>query len=180
MKTILFLAAILCVIGCSSEGPAGPTGKDGLVGPAGKDGTQDKQIIYRIYEPVSFGQCSLDNPRLALALLQFDIRNYVGVDSIVLCAMPWVEFTDNAPDTYAVMEMFDMTNHVSIAHSAINTSRKGEFDKSMLEEDKYLRSENFYKYLPQQSISLGILLRSNSKNCYASAYPNYYLILYRK
>lgn len=181
MKTILFLTALFCLIGCSSVGPAGPTGKDGSVGPAGKDGTQDKQIIYILDNSLYAHPVIEGNP--VMFLLKFDIRNYVGVDSIVLYAIPYVtDWALNDPDTtYAVLEMFDMTNHVSIAHSTITTNRRNSSLSSFTQvQDMYLQSGNFYKYLPKEEITLGVRLHSTSKTITVGNYLSYYLILYRK
>lgn len=170
MKTYLCLIAVCCFLGCTKEGPAGPSGKDGA---------QDKQIIFHFDFP--YASQNLEGfPYLVLA--KFDKRNFVGVDSIILVANPTVE-DKGSPGTFCLMDVYNLTDDVPIANSLISSNRPQDSLNNSTKfygANTYLQSGNFYSSLPNKEINLGIRIRTSTKGVTAHGASKCFIILYRR
>jgi len=150
--TITFYCAIV-----SCQGPSGP---------AGKDNPYDKQVSLTMDLQGRDG--AYDQWHSFIAILKFDKRNYIGVDSIVFSVFTYVTDT-----TYNhIIELFDYDTGDSIPNSRIITNID-------LKHAKYVESVNIFKYLPDKEITLGIRHKSSDpKN--SAVIGNGYLFMFRK
>jgi hypothetical protein len=161
MKKVVFISALFLFsfIIYSCTGPAGPAGKDG------KDGGYDKQIRIDIE---SAGNTGDDFWHSNLALIKFDKRNYVGVDSIIFVANIYTDDTA----IYGIAELFNYDDGSTIQNSTLQSN-------SPYNSNIFTQSENIFQSLPAKEINLGIRTKS-SVSGKSMGLGRHYLFLYRK
>lgn len=151
---LILLAAVLgLALGCSG-GSAGPDSSDKLIRlpiALGTFGTSDTAWQAR-------GE--------AQALHDFDIRDYPGVDSVVLVAY----MQSAQPGARLHMRLFNHTDTLEIPGSDITPS---------ITSGQYVHSANIRAALPNRRITIGFMLRANRKDD-AAGVMNPTLYLYRR
>jgi hypothetical protein len=128
-------------------------------------GEQDKQIVLPLGGSVS---ASL-TPSLGLdPIIKFKKSNFVGVDSIVFIAVPFV----SDPSFQSVVDLFNVSDQVGITGSEIASNQ-------LLNVNGFLQTGNLYDQIPDKEITLVTRTRSTREGAYAGCYYAY-LVLYRK
>jgi hypothetical protein len=126
----------------------------------------DKQIRYEILCCVT-ADTTVFIPTSTFVL--FNKSNYIGVDSIVY-AVTHLRTTDhygkNVVGTGEI-ELYDITNHKVIQNSKI-----------VSDDTMFIQSNNIFKYLPSQDITLSISFKSLGS--YSTSVGDVFLFLYRK
>ncbi len=135
----------------------------------GNDGAYDKQI--RINFPASgltFATFSTNgNVESILTIFNFDIKNYMGIDSIVFGSYLKVE----RADATCTVELYDKTNDLIINNTLLNSN-------ATMWEWK-TTSVNFLNNLPKTPIDLAIKVKTNIEGI-SVYYFSPMIILYRK
>ena len=106
----------------------------------------DKQTFLPIYWSAN---TTSTTPIIGGELLKFSKKNYVGVDSIILVANPYVADQTNT----AEIEVYNMTDNVPIANSKIVTN-------NLFSSTGFLQTGNLYSAFPDKEIRVGISLKS--------------------
>jgi hypothetical protein len=135
----------------------------------GKNGVVDEQIRLKMETTEYFGFPSDVYQIVGKGLIDFDIRYYQGVDSVIFTSnLYW----SSGPTGAVFVELFNITDNVPIANSELTTTQT--FSNRL-----YIKSPNIYNKLPTKQIELGFRARSEFPNISGSAgIP--YLILYRR
>jgi hypothetical protein len=134
----------------------------------GIDGGFDEQIRLIILGYTNFSGASTSSSRLIGELIDFDKRNWIGVDSIVF--VPKILSETNTP---AFAELYDLTNDKIIANSTVSTTSNSVM---------HIKSDNIYDNLPEEEIDLTVQIRAENSNPNTSANVRgrSYLMLYRR
>ena len=134
----------------------------------GIDGGFDEQIRLTIYSRNSgeFGNLGSTTGYIVGELINFDKRNWVGVDSIVF--VPKFR-TGNATYT-AFTDLYDETNDVVINNSTVSTNSTSA---------THVISTNIFDDLPEQAIDLSIQLRIENSATTNWISGTSYIMLYR-
>lgn len=141
------------------EGPMGQDGQDGL------DGNTDKQIRLKL----EFGgNTTSATPVIGVALIKFSKKNYVGVDSIILVANPYVADQTNT----AIVELYNITDNEPVSNSMLTSN-------NLYSDTGYWQTGNIYNGLPDKEITLGLSMRSANQGMFAAS-GLCYLLLYRR
>ncbi len=160
---LLIIMLMILSISCK-----GPMGEEGLDGTDGTDGSYDKEI--RIPFPTSSAltyDSTWSTQRHAYALFDFNIENYIGVDSVIFS----VATEMNNKDDTCFIRLYNSTDSVIINSSYMWSTN---------EELTRIHSQNIFSELPKKNIDIGISLRGHIpeySNYVFARYP--YLILYR-
>lgn len=133
----------------------------------GVDGGFDEQIRLIIYGNGTSGSCAR-SPLLIGELIDFDKRNWVGVDSIVFVPRIYSEFTISN----ATAELYDQTNNDVISNSTLSTNNTDFLGT-------HLYSGNIYDDLPEAKIDLKIQLSTENSGSNVCITGKSYLLLYR-
>ncbi len=141
--------------------------------------TQKAELDKVIIIPINFlnsGASSAGNVNDRGQIFKFNKNNYPGVDSIILVCNPYLDPNFQANTPSGVVQLFNITDNVPIANSQIITN----YVRTSADRDTPVRETgNIINYLPNQTISLGILVQSSDLSLYC--YPGLcYLYLYRK
>ena len=135
----------------------------------GIDGGFDEQIRLSLLGGDS-GRFTDGPPILTPAFIDFDKRNYIGVDSIVFIPRLKAERSNNA----VIAELYDLTNNRVINNSTISTTN---------ETFQHIETPNIYNDLPEEKIDLAVQLSSENfvcEFCSTGIVTNpTYLMLYR-
>jgi hypothetical protein len=94
-------------------------------------------------------------------LIDFDKRDYVSVDSIVLIAGLRTDNSSNAVD----VRLFNLTDNIEIANSNLTTTATGAY--------AVLQSKNIFGSLPDKRITLGMQLKSSTGTTYVYVIEQY-------
>ena len=132
----------------------------------GVDGGFDEQIRLIIFNSGTNNSGTSTTRQLG-DLINFDKRNWVGVDSIVF--IPRI-FSSSATNT-AFAELYDLTNGAVISNSTVSTTSTTATN---------LESINIYDDLPESEIDLTIQIQSEDPGNTALLNGKSYLMLYRK
>jgi hypothetical protein len=133
----------------------------------GKDGSVDEQIRLGLLTAEFFGTSSSSYGLAGKGLIDFDIRFFPGVDSAVFASNLYCD----SPSNTAFIELFNVTDNISIANSEVSTSQT-------FATRQYIRSTNIYSHLPEKKIEIGYRIRSGTAGSNISQ-GTPYLILYR-
>ena len=128
-------------------------------------GEQDKQIVLPLGGSVS---ASLTPSLGQDPIIKFKKSNFVGVDSIVFIAVPFV----SDPSFQSVVDLFNVSDQVGITGSEIASNQ-------LLNVNGFLQTGNLYDQIPDKEITLVTRTRSTREGAYAGCYYAY-LVLYRK
>jgi len=133
----------------------------------GIDGGFDLQIRLIILGYGDSTGASTSSIRQIGKLIDFDKRNWIGVDSIVFTPSMYSE-TNNL----AFAELYDLTNDEVIANSTVSTTSTAV---------THVKSVNIYDDLPEEEVDLTIQIRSENSdpNTRVDMTGKSYLILYR-
>ncbi len=128
-------------------------------------GEQDKLIVLPLGGSASISQ----TPGLGLdPIIKFKKSNFLGVDSIVFIAVPYV----SDPSFQSVVDLYNVTDTVSIAGSEIASNQ-------IFNINGFLQSGNLYNQIPDKEITLVTRTRSTREGAYAGCYYAY-IVLFRK
>lgn len=128
-----------------TNGINGEDGADGENGQDGLDGGYDKKVeLFFENGAGSFGTKGSTMRHMGHTLYDFDIRNYIGVDSVVFSVRTGVRGDEGA---IGYLEIYDLTNEQPFESSLISTT-----------VEPYVRmvSNNFILELPHQKIDIGM------------------------
>lgn len=134
----------------------------------GIDGGFDEQIRLVIYSS-KVAACTCGANRFEGDLIDFDKRNWVGVDSIIFIPSMYADLTGFP----AFAELYDQTNSQVIANSTVSTSNTTA---------THVKSINIYDDLPEEEVDLSIQIRTENPNINATGTVltgKSYLMLYR-
>ena len=133
----------------------------------GIDGGFDLQIRLIILGYGDSTGASTSSIRQIGKLIDFDKRNWIGVDSIVFTPSMYSE-TNNL----AFAELYDLTNDEVIANSTVSTTSTAV---------THVKSVNIYDDLPEEEVDLTIQIRAENSdpNTRVDMTGKSYLILYR-
>lgn len=134
----------------------------------GIDGGFDEQIRLVIYSSKG-GACTCGANRFEGDLIDFDKRNWVGVDSIIFIPSMYADLAEFP----AFAELYDQTNNQVIANSTVSTSST---------RATHVKSINIYDNLPEEEVDLSIQIRTENPNINATGTVltgKSYLMLYR-
>ena len=135
----------------------------------GIDGGFDEQIRLVVYSSKG-GACTCGANRFEGDLIDFDKRNWVGVDSIIFIPSMYSSRNRAFP---AIAELYDQTNDVVIENSTVSTISLTA---------THIESGNIYDDLPEAEIDLSIQIRSDNPDTDATGTVltgKSYLMLYR-
>jgi len=128
-------------------------------------GEQDKLIVLPLGGSVSASQ----TPSLGQdPIIKFNKSNFLGVDSIVFIAVPYV----SDPSFQSVVDLYDATDSLGISGSEIVSNQT-------LNINGFLQTGNIYNEIPDKEITLVTRTRSTREGAYAGCYYAY-LVLFRK
>jgi transcription elongation factor Elf1 len=130
----------------------------------GIDGGFDEQIRF------SFNYSANTSSTTAVIggeLINFDKNFFVGVDSVVFSANPYVGDAINN----ALVELYNMTDDIVIANSLISTNQ-------LFADRVFLYTGNLFGDLPETEIRLGVRFSSQTNGQFAAS-GTPYLFLYR-
>lgn len=132
----------------------------------GTDGVSDEQVRFRF----SFSaNTTSTTPVVGGSLINFNKNAFVGVDSIVFAADPYVADINNT----AFLELYNRTGEQSIENSLLSSS-------NLFAESQFLYSDNIFSDLPDDEITLGIRLWSGTQGQFAASNASaIFLLLYR-
>jgi hypothetical protein len=136
----------------------------------GIDGGFDEQIRLLMLSGATGINTRGGAPRIGGELIDFDKRNWIGVDSIVFIPRLSAEMPNNA----VIAELYDLSNNRIIDNSIVSTNST---------ELIHVESQNIFSDLPEEEIDLAIRVTSenisgtNVLTGYVLA--NSYLMLYR-
>ncbi|WP_203256358.1 DUF7151 family protein [Hyunsoonleella ulvae] len=135
----------------------------------GIDGGFDEQIRLILFSGIS-GLCTSEFSTMGGELIDFDKRNWIGVDSIVF--IPKIRSHNTSNTAFA--DLYDLTNDRVIDNSTVSTT-----------SDTYIHIEspNIFDDLPEEEINLSIQLRTENlipNNCNVYLTGSSYLMLYRQ
>ncbi|WP_146190722.1 DUF7151 family protein [Polaribacter aquimarinus] len=135
----------------------------------GLDGGFDEQIRLSIFSGDS-GFATKGPPIIWKEFIDFDKRNYIGVDSIVFIPRLKADRSNNA----VTVELYDLTNDRVINNTKISTNST---------EIVTIKSPNIFSDLPEEKINLGIQISSENfvcESCFTGFFTGpTYLMLYR-
>jgi hypothetical protein len=130
----------------------------------GQNGAEDKQILL----PIDFSaNTTSTSPVIGAGLIKFTKSNYVGVDSIILVANPYVADAKNT----AIVELYNITDNVAVNNGTI-------ISNNLYSDTSYIQTRNVYNALPQKEVMLGISLKSGNEGMFAAT-GKCYLLLFR-
>lgn len=128
-------------------------------------GEQDKQIVL----PLGGSTSSSLTPKMGQnPIIKFRKSNFLGVDSIVFVAVPYV----SDPSFQSVVDLYDATDHASINGSEITSNQTFNING-------FLQTHNIYDSIPDKEITLVTRTRSTREGAIAGCYYAY-IVLYRK
>lgn len=128
-------------------------------------GEQDKLIVLPLGGSKSISQI----PALGQdPIIKFNKNNFLGLDSIVFIAVPYV----SDPSFQAVVDLYNVTDDVSITGSEIVSNQT-------LNVNGFVQTGNLYDQFPGKEITLVTRTRSTKEGAYAGCYYAY-LVLFRK
>lgn len=132
--------------------------------------SSDKVIImpFFSYDNLSYFSSSTAPGNPFGAIVKFSKNNYVGVDSIILVANPYVGAAGNT----AILQLFNITDNVPIANSTVSTSNE-------VNGNVFAQSKNVLSSLPDKEITIGLILSSGVDFNYVGV-GKAFLVLYRK
>ena len=127
----------------------------------------DKQIRLEIDGSVSSNSTAWQISEYETwTLINFNKRNYIGVDSIVFFGSLYTSDTNNT----VYLELYNMTDSVPIQNTTL-TSNNSDYI--------FMHTNNIYDYLPDHDINLGLRVRSQNEGIGVSSGARSYLFLYR-
>jgi hypothetical protein len=134
----------------------------------GIDGGFDEQIRLIVLGYTPSTGASTSSTRLIGELIDFDKRNWIGVDSIVFAPSMYTE-----TNTPAFAELYDLTNDEVIANSTVSTTSTSVM---------HVKSVNIYDDLPEEEVDLTIQIKAENSdpNTRVGVRGKSYLMLYRK
>ena len=134
----------------------------------GIDGGFDEQIRLVVFTTGGGFTSSTSTTRQLGDLIDFDKRNWVGVDSIVFKP----KMSSRSVDSPAFAELYDLTNNEVISNSTVSTTSTTFM---------HVQSINIYDDLPEEKVNLTIQIRAENSNDDTSVRMNgnSYLMLYR-
>ncbi len=134
----------------------------------GIDGGFDEQIRLLVFTSGGGFTSSTSTTRQLGDLIDFDKRNWVGVDSIVFKP----RISSRRVDSPAFAELYDLTNNEVISNSTVSTTSTTFM---------HVQSINIYDDLPEEKVNLTIQIRAENSNDDTSVRMNgnSYLMLYR-
>lgn len=109
-------------------------------------------------------------------LPNFNKHFWSGVDSIVFVPRFWSRHFNTNPNNIGFAEVFDVTNNNIINNSLISTNEQEIFGQI----PPFLYSSNIYDNLPEEEVTLSVLLRTETQNQVVAIYGPAYLFLYRR
>lgn len=128
-------------------------------------GEQDKLIVL----PLGGSASASQTPALGLdPIIKFKKSNFLGVDSIVFIAVPYV----SDPSFQSVVDLYDVTDTLSIPGSEITSNQ-------VFNINGFLQTGNLYNQIPDNEMTLVTRTRSTREGAYAGCYYAY-LVLFRK
>ena len=140
------------------------------------DSTLDKTIVLNLWQ--NLGQTGEDTATSYIMLFKFNKSDYLGVDSIVFSANPYVQDTTNN----SIVSLYDITDSVPIAGSTL-TSNQYDSPSITYPGTKFLQTGNLYNAFPAKQILLGATIKGTKVGhpdpMFALATYGY-LYLYRK
>lgn len=125
----------------------------------------DKQIFMPIEG--SGSNTTSTTPVITGSLVKFSKTNFVGVDSIILVADPYV----GDPSNSSIVNLYDITDGQVISGSTLTSNNTAN--------NKFIQTGNVYKNLPDKEITLGIS-QSSLKDGFFAGSGSCYLFLYRR
>lgn len=132
----------------------------------GEDVDYDKKVILNWDSNFGTSSTSYELIRPYFYLRDFNIDNYMGVDSVVFMA-----YLDVSRSTVkGTMQLFDVTNNTVIPNTTLFSNSTNY---------KLCKTGNLITSLPHESINVAIRLKT-SKSGYSFSVVNAKLILYRK
>lgn len=127
-------------------------------------GEHDKLIVMPLGGSASLSQ----TPDIGQdPIIKFKKSNFVGIDSIVFVAVPYV----SDPSFQSVVDLYNVTDTVSITGSEIVSNQTFNING-------FIQTGNLYNEIPDKEITLVTRTRSTREGAYAGCYYAY-LVLYR-
>lgn len=136
----------------------------------GVDGGYDEEIRLSFVGGSISGSSITEYEFVGIGLSDFDIQNYVGVDSVVLFSNLSILSSYNSNST-AFMELYNKTDEVSIDNSEISSNQD-------VNTADFIRSNNIFSNLPTKAVDLGVRIKSDINGAPISA-GSQFLVLYR-
>lgn len=137
----------------------------------GIDGGFDEQIRLLMYTSINAIFSTNGPPKIWREFIDFDKRNYIGVDSIIF--IPSLRAA--GPDNPVTVKLYDLTNDRVINNSAVVSTNSTQ--------SVSMKSPNIFNDLPEQKINLGIQISLEDVNCRTCGFGFFsgptYLMLYR-
>ena len=162
MKVIYKIVFLILIVLVACKGPKG------LQGSPGEEGKCDRQIRIDFDFRGDAYTSTSETRRLLVPhtyLIKFNKHYYTGVDSIIFVVL----LASGESEHYAMVDLFNITDNLSIANSLIHTKSTSPV---------WLEFVNIYDYLPDEEITLGVRLwtEHNGKMVYVYSAS---LFLYR-
>ena len=137
----------------------------------GIDGGFDEQIRLYLIKGNGGGIGTRDTPEIGGEIIDFDKRNYIGVDSIVFIP----KLRSQIANTAIIAELYDVTNNRVINNSRVSSTST---------VSTLVESANVYSDLPEEEIDLAIKLTPEDNTLGPNfrtgyAFGTSYLMLYR-
>ena len=132
----------------------------------GVDGGYDEQIRF-VMQGGATTTSSIGTIRHE-TLVKFDIRNYIGVDSIIFVANPYVLNASN----FAFVELYNSTDDEVITNSLLTSNNLGN-------DAELINTSNLINEFPKKEISIGIKLRSSLEGEFSASGTSSHLFLFR-
>ncbi|MBC9929378.1 DUF7151 family protein [Chitinophaga qingshengii] len=142
----------------------------------GSNAISDKQVILKL-GGVSASYVTYPVPiavtQTAIALPRFNIKNYPGVDSIIMFAAPWGGRNSGGDvNSKTKVELYNFTDNAPINNSAVISSASAA-------TAKFSSSDNIYSVFPKSEFDLGIKVSGMIPGDFAFS-GDVIMILYRK
>ncbi|WP_298550275.1 hypothetical protein [uncultured Algibacter sp.] len=137
----------------------------------GIDGGFDEQIRLYLIKGAGNGVGTRNTPDIGGEIIDFDKRNYIGVDSIIFIPKLRTEIANTA----IIAELYDITNNRVINNSRVSSTST---------VSTLVESANVYSDLPEEEIDLAIKLTPGDNTLGQNVRTGYafgtsYLMLYR-
>ncbi|MGH1364060.1 MAG: collagen-like triple helix repeat-containing protein [Calditrichia bacterium] len=179
MKYFNIVMLLVVIVFAACEGPIGPqgaagengangeVGAQGDPGPQGDPGSSDRQIRL---EFDFFGGSSTNSTSDRILgpnryIVNFDIRNYVDVDSVVVVTL----LDSNNPAVQAISSLYNATDTLKIAGSDMISSAG---------TSEWVQSGNILSSLPQREVDLTLSIRTTNSSEFV-AVSRGVLLIYR-
>lgn len=121
----------------------------------------DKKVIFTILDDHHGWGSDSDTTMFSSGLINFDKTDYSSIDSIffVISNLKTLDYYGKDIQKTVSIELFDLSNNVSIEHSRITT------DDVKISQFKI--TQNLITHLPSSPINIGIrVINADKNNCY--------------